>query len=117
MKKITPYRLQYWLYAILAKKYGRQIHMERGFLHNRYEVNKHDFNVSGVVASSVEKFLKDYLKQLGFNEDGIFKSLSRKKELNGILVEEIVSIRLGKTYKGDEILIISSNVYKRKVQK
>lgn len=114
MKTVNEYSLQYWLYAILAKKYGKQVKMERSRLHGRYSVNRHDFNVLGVPAKEVKEMLSSYLKTLGFrsSEDG-FNSLVRDREINGIKTTEVVSLMEQYGYK-EVFLSINSFVYKKR---
>lgn len=114
MKAINEYRLQYWLYAILAKNYRKQVKMERSRLHGRYAVNRHDFNVSGVAAKNVKEMLSEYLKSLGFkiDENGL-RSLVRERETNGVKITEVISLMEQSGYK-ETILNINSFVYKKR---
>ncbi len=71
MKKINNYRLQYWLYALLNKKFGKEVKLKRDSLHSRYEVNRHGFNITTNTLSikEVKKYLKQYLENCKFIEE------------------------------------------------
>lgn len=71
MKKINNYRLQYWLYAILNKKFGGQVIFKRDVLHNMYSVNRHGFTISSNTISleKVNQYLEEYLKQCRYIEN------------------------------------------------
>lgn len=71
MKKLNDYRLQYWLYAILNKKFGKEVKLKRDSLHTRYEVNRHGFYITTNTLSleEVKKYLKEYLKKCFFVEE------------------------------------------------
>lgn len=43
---MTNYKMQYWLYAILNKKHGSEVKMQRDPLHAMYSVNRHGFTVT-----------------------------------------------------------------------
>lgn len=71
MKKLNNYRLQYWLYAILNKKFGKEVKFKRDSLHSRYEVNRHGFyiTVNTLSLKEVKKYLKEYLEKCMFTEE------------------------------------------------
>lgn len=81
MKKINNYRLQYWLYALLNKKFGKEVKFKRDGLHNRYEVNRHGFTITtnSLSIKEVEKYLQEYLKKSFFIEEN-YCGLHYKKE-------------------------------------
>ncbi len=43
---MNKYKLQYWIYACLNKKFGSEIKIHRDSLHSMYEVNRHSFEIS-----------------------------------------------------------------------
>ena len=75
MKRITASSVQYWLYAVLATKFGRQLSLERSSIARRYDVNRHDFSARQTFggqgdryafAASVAEYLSTYLAAAGF---------------------------------------------------
>lgn len=67
MKLMNGYRLQYWLYAVLNKQYGRTVTMRRDSLHARYDVNRHGFSIHGKHdAKLVFTFMTKQLVDAGF---------------------------------------------------
>lgn len=71
LKKINNYRLQYWLYAVLNKRFGKEVKLKRDSLHSRYEVNRHGFTITTNTLSikEVQIFLKEYLQKCLFIEE------------------------------------------------
>lgn len=71
MKKINNYTLQYWLYAVLNKKFGSEVKFKRDVLHSRYEVNRHGFSISTntLAIEQVSKYLEQYLTTCGYVEE------------------------------------------------
>jgi len=74
MKKVNNYNLQYWLYAILNKKFGSEVKFKRDSLHSRYEVNRHGFYIQTNTLSikEVQKYLKSYLESVNFKCENNF---------------------------------------------
>jgi hypothetical protein len=62
-KKINSYRLQYWLYAVLNKEFGKEVKFTRDSLHSRYIVNRHGFDIS-TNTLSIEKVQEFLVKKL-----------------------------------------------------
>ena len=82
MKKVNNYNLQYWLYAILNKKFGTEVKFKRDSLHSRYEVNRHGFYVetNNLPIKEVLKYLNSYLESANFKkEDNIWNDLRKDK--------------------------------------
>lgn len=114
VKYINAYRLQYWLYAILNKKFGKMISFERDSLHSRYEVNRHNFQVYGVPHSIVCLELSKILINAGYiKEKGIMGDTFKKEVLRGKKVEKhYVTLTLLKSIgKSDVVLGVSPSVY------
>lgn len=67
-KHINGYRLQYWLYASLNKRFGTEVKFQRDSLHSRYAVNRHGFSVKTNTQSlsDVKAFLVRHLLAAGF---------------------------------------------------
>jgi hypothetical protein len=65
---MTKYKIQYWLYAILNKQFGKEVKFNRDSLHRRYDVNRHGFEVSTNTMSikTVEKWLSEKLIECAF---------------------------------------------------
>lgn len=70
MKKINNYRLQYWLYAILNKKFGKEVVFKRDSLHAMYEVNRHGFSITShnINLNIIQNYLKEYLETCNYKE-------------------------------------------------
>lgn len=86
---INAYRLQYWLYAILNKKFGSEVKFRRDSLHAIYEVNRHGFEVSTNTMSvaEVNSWFNQKLSECGF---GDFYGMLVKKTPRKTGVEELV---------------------------
>lgn len=67
-KHITGYSLQYWLYAILNKEFGKNITFIRDSLHSRYSVNRHGFEIesNGISLDKIQSFLIEKLKSCNY---------------------------------------------------
>lgn len=83
---MSKYKLQYWLYAILNKQFGKEAKFTRDSLHRRYEVNRHSFEVSTNTLSLkiVEKWLQDKLIGSSFeivkdDQGCYYKNIGNKK--------------------------------------
>jgi hypothetical protein len=95
--KMNSYRLQYWLYAIVATHLGRDVKIERDSLHSRYEVNRHGMYLSSktrtpefieqvvleILLASGYKIVKDggfryFMKQFGTRKATIVLDLARQ---------------------------------------
>lgn len=68
---MTKYKLQYWLYAILNKKFGSEVKFHRDSLHSTYEVNRHSFEIStnNLNIIQVKNWFFMKLKESNFCED------------------------------------------------
>ena len=84
-KYINLYRLQYWIYAILNKKFGTEVKIKRDSLHSHYQVNKHCLNITTntLKNSEVNKFL--YNKLLNSN----FKILQQNENRTELFKENL----------------------------
>lgn len=114
IKYINAYRLQYWLYAVLNKKFGKMISFERDSLHSRYEVNRHNFQVHGVpysiVCLELSKVLTDagYVKETNSSGETFKKEVLRGKKLE----RHYISLMLLKSIAKDGVTLgISPSVY------
>jgi len=83
---MTKYKLQYWIYAILNKQYGKEVEIVRDPLHRRYDVNRHGFHVGTNTLSikNVQKWLEQKLIDSSFKavegEKGYYvKKIANKK--------------------------------------
>jgi hypothetical protein len=68
---INGYRLQYWLYALLNKHFGQEVHFHRDTLHGLYEANRHGFEVSTNTQSikAVFTLMEEKLLEAGYVRD------------------------------------------------
>jgi hypothetical protein len=83
---MSKYKMQYWLYVILNKQFGKEVKFTRDSLHRRYEVNRHAFEVSTNTLSLhiVEKWLQTKLIESAFesvkDDPGCYsKNIGNKK--------------------------------------
>lgn len=69
-KHINGYSQQYWLYAILNKKFGSDVTLVRDSLHAQYQVNRHGFeiNTDTISIDLVSNFLISTLKSCGYEQ-------------------------------------------------
>lgn len=89
MKKINNYSLQYWLYAILNKKFGQEVKFKRDSLHDKYQVNKHGFYVMTNTLSikEIKNYLEKYLEKCMFVEENNI-SKKYKKNKTYVVIDE-----------------------------
>lgn len=68
---MNKYKVQYWLYACLNKKFGVEVKIKRDSLHHIYEVNRHGMEVSTNTTkiSDVRDWLLLNLNKSGYNSN------------------------------------------------
>lgn len=66
MSLTSTHDVQYWIYAALNKKFGRQLSIQRDPLHNRYDVNRHCFYVYGVNIYDLKSFMIEMMHESGY---------------------------------------------------
>ncbi len=78
--------MQYWIYAILNKQFGKEVKIVRDPLHRRYDVNRHGFQIGTNTLSikNVQKWLEEKLIASSFKtvegETGYYvKEIQNKK--------------------------------------
>lgn len=101
MKKINNYRLQYWLYAILNKRFGKEVTLKRDSLHSRYEVNRHGFYITTNTLSlkEVNSYLKEYFKKCNFTQENNYGEYFKRDKVNISLNEyEKMTYCIGRVY-------------------
>lgn len=66
---MNKYKLQYWIYVILNRQFGKEVHFRRDSLHRIYEVNRHSFEVATNTQNinTVKRWLVDKLVESGYN--------------------------------------------------
>lgn len=109
---MTKYQMQYWLYAILNKEFGKEVEFTRDSLHRRYDVNCHGFEVStnNFSIKTVEKWLQEKLIKSSFetanNDPGYYsKNIHGKKFY--------ISVREQRKIDGSKpVLALNIHVYK-----
>lgn len=103
----TEYNVQYWLYAMLNKQFGRNVVMKRDELRYMYDVHKHAFYVSAdnKVAEDLKTWLSDQLRR-SYTEtkDGAFRKVENNKTF-------YISIREKKGFVGKPTLYVILNGY------
>lgn len=84
--------IQYWLYAVLAKRFGDSVKLSRTSVSYMYEVNRHDFEAKASYeceedafefAAGIYRFIVDHLVGAGYRSDkysGYTKALTIKGE-------------------------------------
>lgn len=101
MKKINNYRLQYWIYAILNKRFGKEVVFTRDSLHSRYSVNRHGFYITTNTQSiqEVKKYLTSYLEKCHFvKENNIGNQFQKNKSYISINESDKKIYCIGMTY-------------------
>lgn len=120
---INAYRLQYWLYAMLNKKFGSEVKFHRDSLHSRYQVNRHGFEISTntLPIAEVKKWLLENLSNSGFIKDPNWSECVVKKTERNTGFEELAITfheqSCGTDYKNRDkpVIIVNGMVYwKRK---
>lgn len=108
MKRITASSVQYWLYAVLATKFGRQLSLERSSVARRYDVNRHDFSARQTFggqgdryafAASVAEYLSAYLAAAGF-KPGEFGCVKKTFTEGAWNVEVRIYLQFTREYSG-----------------
>lgn len=96
-KRINLYRLQYWLYAVFAKRYGMGVKLKRDSLHHIYEANRHGFTVGNIESKVAEKFLAEVLLENGYELVRDFGSPLYKKvyEYDNVTIEAAIALNHG----------------------
>lgn len=85
-KHITGYSLQYWLYAILNKEFGKEVRFIRDSLHRRYSVNRHCFDIESdtIALDKIVSFLNNKLSAANYiaEKDTVAKGLMKTTQRN-----------------------------------
>lgn len=118
-KRINSYRLQYWMYAVLNKGFGRNLVFVRDSLHHRYEVNRHGFTVraQGVEYQEVLRYIARYLESCGYQlEDTKQKNQTSQcfiKTTQRLTGKETlyISFSYGQTMRGEKVLSVYPRAY------
>lgn len=65
---MNAYKIQYWLYAIVAKHLGEAVEIKRDPLHRMYEANRHGMYLTSksIPVTTMEKVLRDILLASGY---------------------------------------------------
>ena len=105
---MNNYRLQYWLYAIVAKHLGPAVEIRRDPLHSRFEVNRHGMILTSksIPVSVMEKKLREILLASGY-QPGAYDSLTK---LDGNK-RPTISLDVRESLSGDVELHIYPHVY------
>lgn len=97
LKKVNASKIQYWLYAILNKSFGKQVSFNRDSLRHRYDLHKNFFSVSGLNPKFVMLQLELELKEAGYVVDESSRvsdvTLVKSLEHNGKVKKAYVSLR------------------------
>jgi hypothetical protein len=109
--KMNGYRLQYWLYAVVATHLGRAVKIRRDSLHSRYSVNRHCMYLSSSSTKPefIEQVMLEILLASGYKqvkEIGVgyyAKQFGKRKAT--------ISMGVGKQLSGVEHVHISAHVY------
>lgn len=85
------YSLQYWLYASLNKRFGKELRFERDALRSCYSVHRHCFTVktNTLALGAVASWLKQHLRECAYVEvnpsiaDGSLRAAHFVKSVDG----------------------------------
>lgn len=118
-KKTNSYRLQYWLYAILNKEFGREVKFTRDSLHLHYSVNRHGFEISTNTLSIAQvkafliKKLKEakYLPEKQLGSDVTYTKVNQLQTGSERLYVDIDEQKRGRDSNNGPVLIISPAQY------
>lgn len=109
-KRVNAYRLQYWLYAVLAKRFGASVRFKRDSLRHIYDMHRHSFEVSGVPMKTILNHLKVVLLENGYVYDKSFSLGHFTKKCD--YGSHVYEINIGFNEHGVDILSIFPTVYK-----
>lgn len=105
---MNGYRIQYFLYAMLNKRFGRSVKFQRDSLHRQYEVNRHGFVVSGIEPKEVLSFLVEKLQSYSYSKENKHSDLWLNKKTQRNTGNEQINIFLSIQKDG---LSVSPHVY------
>lgn len=100
--------VQYWLYAVLATRFGAALRLQRTHVSRMYCVNRHDFeakpewNAPGdrfAFAAEVSKFIQAHLDASGYRP-AQFGGQSKRVELKGQAYELCITVRYEPEFYG-----------------
>jgi hypothetical protein len=82
---MTNYKIQYWLYACLNKKFGSEVKLKRDSLHSIYDVNRHVFEVSTNTLNlkTVKTWLSNKLNECEYALEELGNTSYFQKNING----------------------------------
>lgn len=74
---MNVYKIQYWIYACLNKKFSKEVKIKRDPLHKIYNVNRHGIEIvtNNININKVYKWLIENLKKSQFIEEKCFDDL------------------------------------------
>ena len=113
-KHITGYGLQYWLYAVLNKEFGKSVTFIRDSLHSRYSVNRHGFEIESdsISLDKIQSFLVEKLKSCNYiappNNHGV-KGLMKTTER--LLGTEQLYVDVQKSRNIDNTISLNISVF------
>ncbi len=117
---INAYRLQYWLYAILNKKFGSEVKFHRDSLHKVYEVNRHGFEIATntMSISEVKAWFVSKLSECGYKgndknwTDALSKTTTRDTGVEKLFIE-VREQSTGCDYenRNKQVIVVSVQAY------
>lgn len=93
--------IQYWLYSVLATRFGAALRLSRTHVARMYEVNRHDFEAQAAwkypgdrceFAAGVNRFLVAHLEAAGY-QLGRYRGYVKRIEVKGAHYEVCVTVR------------------------
>lgn len=93
--------IQYWLYAVLATRFGRSLRLQRSSIARVYEVNRHDFEAKAdygvpgdryAFAAEVYKFMVAHLEAAGYRAEK-FSGHAKRIEVDGKHYQVCITVR------------------------
>lgn len=101
MQRKIASSIQYWLYSVLATRFGKSLSLNRSYVARMYEVNRHDFeaqpewNAPGdryAYAAEIHRFAHAYLIAAGYLPRE-FGAYVKQFVLKGQPVEAAITLR------------------------
>jgi hypothetical protein len=114
---MNNYKVQYWIYAILNKQFGKEVKFHRDSLHKIYQVNRHGFEIATntMDVNSVNRWLIEKLLESGYQKDEQDPNFYKKEIGNRNFYIHIKQQRNGTDYRfaGKPVIIVSIYSYKK----
>lgn len=68
---MKPSTTLYFIYCVVAKRWGKSVKIKRDSLHGRYKINQYGVGLSGVSSEQMLCHLSRELRNSGYNEEQV----------------------------------------------